>query len=152
MTDPQETVLRLEVRVDEPPAEPGTLFGLQDASGTLHAGTRLADGAQLFSCEVRVAGGPGNGSPNFLGPFTHGSRALRHLYLGHRPAEGAETAWLKRIKLPLSPITWPMIESARDGAITTTVDGRASATVPVTWHVAQGSAPETAARAGAEGP
>ncbi len=88
----------------------------------------------MFEAEVRVAPQPGTGDPNFLGPFTHGGPTNRHLYLSQ--AMSGEDGWIKRIKLPLSSISWELIDAARDGALEATVDGRLAATVPVTWRVA----------------
>ena len=53
-------------------------------------------------------------------------------YLSHRARGGA--GWIKRIKVPLSSITWPMIDAAQGGALETDVDGRVSGTVSAKWH------------------
>lgn len=48
-----------------------------------------------------------NGTPNFLGPFAHGPRASRFIYLVWRRA-GAP---LGRSKIPLGSITWTQVTS-----------------------------------------
>ena len=81
---------------------------------------------------MKASDGGDGSDPNFLGPFTHGPPTARFLYISHR-RDGA-AGWIKRIKVPLSSITWSMIEAARDGALETEVDGRSSGTVPATWR------------------
>ena len=81
---------------------------------------------------MRASDAGGGSDPNFLGPFTHGPKTARFLYISHR-RDGA-AGWIKRIKVPLSSITWSMIEAAADGALETEVDGRSSGTVPATWR------------------
>ena len=88
--------------------------------------------AVAFECEVRASDGGHGSKPNFLGPFTHGPPTARFLYISHR-RDGA-AGWIKRIKVPLSSITWSMIEAARNGALETEVDGRSSGTVAATWR------------------
>jgi hypothetical protein len=132
VSDPKETLVRVSVRVDAPPSVDGTAFGLQDKAGSLHGGAALPDGSRLYTCDIRAVASSGGGGPNFLGPFTHGTRAARHLYLGHRGSTGGEPPWIKRIKVPLAGISWSLIERSK-GRLATRVDGRASATVHVQW-------------------
>jgi hypothetical protein len=128
------TVVTLRVTVDHPPSGPGVHFGLQDRSGRILGGVPTPPGGVTFEAEVRVTLQPGTGAPNFLGPFTHGSPANRHLYLSQ--AKPGEDGWAKRIKLPLASISREMIEAARNGGtLEATVDGRSAATVPGTWRV-----------------
>ena len=129
-TDARPVLLRIVVA--RPPDLPGTRFGVQDKSGRVRppAG-RHADSA-AFEIEVRVSDrGPGS-APNFLGPYAHGTPRLRFLYLSLGAGDGS--GWIKRIKVPLSSITWAMIEGAQSGALTTDVDGRRSGTVPAVWQ------------------
>ncbi len=130
--DPAELTLR--VVADHAPTRPGSAFGLQDKSGDLVAGIAGQRGRLTFECDVRVRRSAAGGNPNFLGSFTHGPANNRHLYLSLRSASEGST-WIRRIKLPLAPITWQLIEAAGGGALETVVDGRAAATVPVSWQV-----------------
>lgn len=126
-----ETNVVLRVSVHHAPSGPGVSFGLQDKSGKVVAGVPGPLGMITFEARVRVASG--GGSLNFLGPLTHGPKANRHLYLSHGRTQGGD--WVKRIKLPLAPITAAMVAAASDRAIQTVVDGRLAATVPIEWRV-----------------
>ena len=54
-----------------------------------------------------------DGSPNFLGPFAHGSRTDRFIYLVWTVVEGsALVARLGRIKILLNHIEWADVERA----------------------------------------
>jgi hypothetical protein len=130
--DPMTTVVRLRIVVTNPPPGTGTSFGVQDKSGALHSEASKSKHAVAFECEVKAADSRDGSGPNFLGPFTHGPPTARFLYISHR-RDGA-AGWIKRIKVPLSSITWSMIEKAGDRAIETEVDGRRSGTVPAMWR------------------
>ena len=127
-----ETTVVLRVGVDHAPAGPGVSFGLQRKGGQLADGVPGPQGRITFEAHVRVA--DGGGGLNFLGPFTHGPPANRHLYLS-QSRTGVE-GWIKRIKLPLASITAEMIASANRRAIETVVDGRSAATVRTEWRLA----------------
>jgi hypothetical protein len=118
-----EQRIRLRVICVKPPPQKKyeAEFGLQDNSTTaewvIHAGKALANGDIHFECECRVRPHHRTGSPTFLGPFVHGGAAQRFLYLswrpvGWRPGEPDPPcpAWLRRIKVHLSAITWEQIE------------------------------------------
>ena len=104
------TVVRLRIVVTNPPTGTGTSFGIQDKSGALHPDASKSKDAVAFECEVKASDGGHGSEPNFLGPFTHGPPKARFLYISHR-RDGA-AGWIKRIKVPLSSITWSMIEAA----------------------------------------
>jgi len=126
------TAVRLRIAVTNPPTGMGTTFGIQDKSGALYPEASKSKHAVAFECDVKASDGGHGSEPNFLGPFTHGPPNARFLYISHR-WNGAP-GWIKRIKVPLSSITWSMIEAASDCALETEVDGRRSGTVPATWH------------------
>lgn len=132
---PDRTIM-LRVAVDHAPAGPGVIFGLQDKSGDVPHGVPGPGGLTTFKARVRVV--TDGGSLNFLGPFTHGAPANRHLYLSHGRTGGE--GWVKRIKLPLASITLEMIAAANGRAIETVVDGRSAATVQTEWRIGQASA------------
>ena len=123
------TTILLRVAVDHAPAGPGVAFGLQDKSGDVIDGVRGPRGRKTFEAPVRVTSGAGR--LNFLGPFTHGPPANRHLYLS-QGTNGGE-GWVKRIKLPLASITPELVAAASGRAIETVVDGRSAATVRTEW-------------------
>src|SRR5688572_4571860 len=102
--------VHLRIIVTNPPAETGTRFGLQDKSGDIRAATLTSEQSAAFECDVTASDAGDRSEPNFLGPYTHGPPTARFLYLSHGTRG---PGWIKRIKIPLSSITWSMIEAAR---------------------------------------
>ena len=103
-----------------------TEFGLQDKQQTLYPGTLLPDGALLFACEVAVRPHATTSAPDFGGAFVHGPAGARFLYLGWRPPGGA---WIKRVKIPLAPISWEQLAAGQTGALVACVSAARSGTV-----------------------
>jgi len=132
-----EQRVRLRVICQRPPSprQYGAEFGLQDNSTTadwvLHAGLTQPNGDIHFECECRVRPHQSTGSPNFLGPFMHGTAAERFLYLSWRPLNWrpaqSETAgvYVRRIKVHLKSITWEQIDESvkKDGILEAVVPG-----------------------------
>jgi len=125
-----EQSIRLRVICQKPPSprQYGAEFGLQDNSSTsawvLHAGRNQPNGDIHFECECRLRPHQRTGSPNFLGPFVHGTTEERFLYLSWRPfawhpgqPEPACT-WVRRIKVHLKSVTWEQIdETMKKGGV-----------------------------------
>ena len=143
MTQVDDT-LRLRIVVVGPP--PGVRFQLQRGRHELQPPTRHSKTAMTFEFEVRV--GTRSGSrPNFLGPFAQGPPAGRFVYVNSGTLAGqADSAWSRRAKVPVTGITWALIERARAAGSTleaeiagTARDGGPScATVPLIgdgWRV-----------------
>ncbi|NJO85000.1 MAG: hypothetical protein HC828_21110 [Blastochloris sp.] len=84
-------------------------FGAQDKAGTLHPGTAAPDGTVRFRMDVAVR--RQDDRLDFAGPFVHGPRQGRFLYLGYRPVEA--TAWTRRWKIPLAGITPALVATAQ---------------------------------------
>ncbi len=105
-----------------------TVFGLQDKSQAVRAGEMQPDGVLEFECTVQIK--PGD-PPDFLGKYVHGTPGKRFLYLSWGYEKNGQ--WIKRIKVPLSGITWAKIEAAKaaDSWLEATIDGRGAATVPL---------------------
>lgn len=103
--------LRLRIVLIAPPA--GVDFGLQLGTGHDYqtVQTQRSKGKDLsFDCTVTVKDNRGDGLPNFLGPLTQGPPSGRFLYIDvGRLAGQAGGVWERRIKVPLSGITWDMI-------------------------------------------
>jgi hypothetical protein len=60
---------------------------------------------------VTAKGDRGNVQPNFLGPLTQGPTLGRFLYIDIGQMAGQrDSVWERRIKVPLSGISWSMIE------------------------------------------
>ena len=106
-----------------PPERHGAEFGLQDNSTTadwlIHAGAAHPNGDIQFECECRVKPNQRTQAPSFLGSFVHGDASKRFLYLSWRPKswrpgrpDPPGPAWLRRIKVHLSSITWAQIDQA----------------------------------------
>jgi hypothetical protein len=86
------------------------LLGLQDKAQNVHAGRALKDGATAFECEIVVKGSPSSDAPDFSGPFVHGPRDGRFLYLSWKRPEHSATLWLWRVKIPLSAVDWKLLD------------------------------------------
>ena len=148
-----ERTLRLRVICSPmPPKSCGRMERIELAMQVredLQPGAERADGAMQFECEVRVKPNVKTGQPNFLGPATHGPPDARFLYLNWQGWEGEEHREFRRLKIPLTSITWEQIEAASqtEGAVLeATVSGigrdggPACATVPLEgdgWTVQQ---------------
>jgi hypothetical protein len=102
-------------------------FGAQDKAGALHPGAAAPDGTVRF--RVELAARTADTALDFAGPFVHGPRRGRFLYLGYRPV-GA-TAWTRRWKIPLAGITPDLIAAAQaeDDALQATFSAHKTATV-----------------------
>lgn len=128
---PSAMPFRLQIICETPPT--GTYqgqpaeFGLQDKRQVLHHGASGEDGSLRFTCEITARPRAEAEAPDFAGPFVHGVAGGRFLYLSWRQQNGA---WIKRLKLPLSAITWDHVEAARSaGALEARVSGSGSGTV-----------------------
>ena len=135
---PIEQCIRLRVICLTPPAPQhyGAEFGLQDNSTTadwvIHAGKVRPNGDIYFECECRVNVDVRTRMANFLGRFAHGGTAQKFLYLSWRPTAWRPEqpdppcpAWLRRMKVHLSSITWSQIDQAArsEGVLEARVQG-----------------------------
>lgn len=120
----EKHVLNLRLMVQGPPvADPDVQspeFGVQDKTQALHVGERQPDGALRYICPVTVRPRQGDAPPDFTGPFVHGPKGDRFLYLAWRGADGR---WLRRWKIPLGGLTWGLIGQAQadDATLAATV-------------------------------
>ena len=108
---PPQMDLTLRIILENPVA--GVDHGLQVGKGadSRTIQTQRADGGDLrFEARVTVKQGA-DGSPNFLGPFTQGPPSARFIYIDIGQSAGqVESPWLRRLKVPLSAISWALIE------------------------------------------
>jgi hypothetical protein len=113
-TPKMETELRLRIILDAPPT--GVDFGIQDGKGSDYTTIQKqrSKGADLtFDCTVTVKDNRDDGVPNFLGLLTQGPATGRFIYIDIGKLAGQQdSCWERRIKIPLSGITWEMIEKA----------------------------------------
>jgi len=108
-----DSELKLTIVLERPTA--GCDYGLQKGKGNDYETVQTQRGANkdlIFNFTVRVTEAK-NGRPNFLGPFAQGSADGRFVYLDIGTYAGQKnTAWARRLKIPLAGIEWPAIESA----------------------------------------
>ena len=111
----QEVTLR--VIVERPPSDVD--FGLQEGHGNDYKTVQKQRHTKQdlrFEFVIRVTEGK-NGQPNFLGSFAQGPASNRFIYLDIGTYAGqTNTPWGRRLKIPLSGITWAMIEQASDAS------------------------------------
>ena len=114
MCSDMELELKLRIVLEKPP--PGVDFGLQLGSGNDYKTIQKqrSKGKDLaFDCRVTVRNNRPDGLPNFLGPLTQGPPTARFIYIDVGQYAGQKnTCWSRRIKVPLSAITWKMIDQA----------------------------------------
>lgn len=94
---------------------PGVDFGLQKGGGNTYETVQKqrSSGSVDLKFEFPVTVRSGNdGAPDFFGPFVHGVRGDRHVYIDIGTYAGqTNTEWSRRLKVPLSRITWELINS-----------------------------------------
>jgi hypothetical protein len=121
-----ERELTLRIILEAPPA--GVDFGLQQGHGNDYETVqrqRSKTGNLTFTFTVRARQNSG-GTPNFLGPFTQGPSQGRFVYLDIGTYAGqTDTPWSRRLKIPLSGISWELVEDAVEssGVLETRVPG-----------------------------
>jgi hypothetical protein len=104
--------LRLRIILESPPA--GVDFGLQQGKGNDYRTVQKqrSKGEDLaFEGTVTVKNDQSEGPPNFLGPLSQGPKGGRFLFIGVGKLAGQEDSeWVRRIKVPLTGISWDLIE------------------------------------------
>ncbi len=108
--------------------------------GNVHPGSERGGDGFLLDATVEVGGTPGQGEPVFGGAFCQGPQTGRFLYVSWKREGNQAAPWAWRIKVPLSGITWPMIETAaRPGwcLLADIGDRRPHMAAPVAWQVAR---------------
>lgn len=105
----ETAIIRLQVICQQPPPDQHDgqpmVFGLQDKKNSLAAGEKQPDGSLRFCCEVVAI--LQDDEIDFRGSQVHGGRVLRFLYLSWGYASGG---WVRRMKIPLSNISWAMVQ------------------------------------------
>jgi len=113
-----ERQVTLRVIVERPPG--GVDIGVQEGHGNNYKTVqtqRLTKQDLRFEFPIRVKEGK-SGEPNFLGAFAQGPATNRFIYLDIGTFAGqTNTQWSRRLKIPLTGITWPMIEQASDASV-----------------------------------
>lgn len=105
------TEVPLRIVLVAPPA--GVDFGIQHGKGNDYSTilTQRSKGTDLkFEFTVTVIDASGDDLPNFLGPLSQGPAAGRFVYIDIGKSAGQiDSCWQRRIKVPLSGISWELI-------------------------------------------
>jgi hypothetical protein len=108
--------LTFRIVLKSPPA--GVDFGLQKGRGSDYETIQRqrSKGEDLrFEFTVGVKAGPKDQLPTLLGPFVQGPPGERFVYLDIGTYAGQRnTCWSRRLKVPLSGITWDLLERLND--------------------------------------
>ena len=109
-----ETEVRIRLVLVDPPA--GVDYGIQRGAGNTYETLFVQQstrGDVVFEFAMPVADTRKDGGPNFLGPFAQGTPTARFVYIDVGTCAGqTATPWSRRMKVPLSAITWPLVRKA----------------------------------------
>jgi hypothetical protein len=103
-----ERELTLRIVLETPPA--GVDFGLQKGRGSgyeVMQKQRSGTNDLSFVFTAGLKGSPKDPAPNFTGSFTQGPPGERFVYIDIGSCAGQiDSPWSRRLKIPLSGITW----------------------------------------------
>ena len=103
--------LSLRITLIKPP--PGVPFCLQQGKDDLVPPSSERGEITSFDFTVNIANDRIDGPPKFRGPFVQGPPAGRFIYVNSGTYAGhSDSCWSRRAKVPLSGITWDLIEEA----------------------------------------
>ncbi len=103
--------LPLRISLIKPP--PGVLLCLQQGKDDLVPPTSDSGEKVSFDFTVNIANNQADGPPNFRGPFVQGPTGSRFIYINSGTYAGhSDSCWSRRAKVPLSSITWELIDGA----------------------------------------
>jgi len=110
--DDMDREIRFRIILEKPPA--GVDFGLQKGRGndyeTIQKQRSTAENLS-FEFTARLKDSREDPLPTFLGPIVQGPPGQRFVYLDIGTYAGqTDTCWSRRLKIPLSGISWEMIE------------------------------------------
>jgi Family of unknown function (DUF5990) len=112
--------LILRIVLEKPPA--GVDFGLQDRRGSDYQTIQKhrSKGEDLrFQFGIRIKENGAGDVPKLVGSVVQGPAGARFVYLDIGTyASQTETCWNRRLKVPLSGITWDMIDRLADDSLT----------------------------------
>lgn len=107
-----ERELTLRIVLEKPPADVD--FGLQKGRGSDYETiqkqrSRAKDLYFEFTAGVKAGGK--DAMPTLLGPFVQGPPVQRFVYIDIGACAGqTDSCWSRRLKIPLSGITWEMVD------------------------------------------
>jgi hypothetical protein len=107
--------MEINLRIVLNRSTPGVDFALQKGRGgnyeTVQKQSSSAKHDLKFDFPVTVKTAK-DGAPDFAGPFVQGARGDRYVYIDIGTYAGqTNTPWSRRLKVPLSCITWELINS-----------------------------------------
>ena len=109
--------LALRIVIDNP--VPGVALALQKGkSGAeqLIAPASVTAEAATFDLTVTASQGKTGPTPRLLGPFVQGAPDGRFVYVNIGAYAGdPNSPWARRAKIPLTGLTWPLIETLKPG-------------------------------------
>ena len=105
----------LHIVLQKPPA--GVDFGAQKGSGSVYETVQVqrSHGQDLHFFLNAVVKGDGlkDPLPKFSGPFIQGPFPNNFIYIGIGAAAGQAVSWQRRLKIPLTGITWATIDQLK---------------------------------------
>jgi len=109
--------LALRIVIEDP--VPGVALALQKGKAGAEAlvpPASVAPGAVVFDFTVTVGLAKAGPAPRLLGPFVQGPPDGRFVYIRIGAYAGdAASPWARRAKIPLTALTWPLIEALKPG-------------------------------------
>ena len=103
--------LSLRITLVKPPH--GVPLCLQQGKDDLVPPTSDSGENVSFDFTVNIANNRTDGQPNFRGQFVQGPTGGRFIYINSGTYAGqADSCWSRRAKIPLSGISWDLIEEA----------------------------------------
>jgi Family of unknown function (DUF5990) len=102
--------LPLRITLIKPP--PSVPLRLQRGKNDLVPPSSAAGDKVSFDFIVSIANDQSDGPPNFRGPFVQGPSGGRFIYINSGTYAGqSDSCWSRRAKVPLSGISWDLIEA-----------------------------------------
>ena len=115
VADRRDLALRIVI-VDPVPSVALALQRGKSGSEELIAPSGASAEAISFDFTVVVASSDLNQAPRLLGPFVHGPPDKRFVYVSiGRYAGDAASPWARRAKIPLTGLTWALIDAVQAG-------------------------------------
>ncbi len=107
-----ETEINLQIILVQP--TPNVLFGLQKGSGNVYETVQKQKSVSqdlLFTFSIKIKGDKGaDAFPKLSGPFVQGPAGGKFVYIDIGKCAGQiDTVWSRRLKVPLTGITWELI-------------------------------------------
>ncbi|UZR98506.1 DUF5990 family protein [Chondrinema litorale] len=120
-----ESEITLQITLIKP--TPGVIYGLQKGSGSNYETVQkqISSSDDLtFKFTVKLKGDKSKDNlPKFSGSFVQGPTANRFVYIDIGTYAGqSDTIWSRRLKIPLTGITWKDVDTLTSGSMLQTSD------------------------------